>query len=266
MENKKTNMAPSWISCLFFVQTLVLCGASSRGPSVCIGGRKGCFVLEEAVARIYNAAAGCTHRHTTNGSQDAQMQFESLDTGNVTDLAALCGGCVYWEFPRVFDEGVPAEEALLMKAEWLRSHGASSSLGGIARLGSAVCGFIQFGPAGLFPRRTEYESGPVSEDALFIPCLWVAPDHRGRGVARDLLAQAGQEALRRGYAALESFARRGSSNNPSGPLDLYMSCGFEIVRDDSEFPLVRKTLTEKRGGWPGGPQPGPQPGPHGEKP
>ena len=194
------------------------------------------------------------------------MQFESLDTGNVTDLAGLCGGCVYWEFPRVFDERIPAEEALLMKAEWLRSHGASSSLGGIARLGSEACGFIQFGPPGLFPRRTEYESGPVSEDALFIPCLWVAPDHRGRGVARDLLAQAGQEALRRGYAALESFARRGSSNNPSGPLDLYRSCGFEIVRDDSEFPLVRKTLTEKRGDRPSGPQPGPQPGPHGEKP
>jgi GNAT superfamily N-acetyltransferase len=170
-----------------------------------------------------------------------EMRFVNLRAENFANLIPSCAWCVYWEFPQAFDGKISPEKGRAMKADWLREYGADAPVGGVALSGSEVCGFIQFGPAGLFPRRTEYDSGPVSDDALFITCLSVAPAHQGKGVARYLLEQAEQEAARQGFAALESFARRGSSNNPSGPLEMFVACGFEILRNGSEFPLVRKT-------------------------
>jgi GNAT superfamily N-acetyltransferase len=170
------------------------------------------------------------------------LRFKDLDLQHVDHLAALCGGCVYWERPQDFDEGLTADRARLMKAEWVSSHAADRKLGRVALSGGTAVGFVQFGPPGLYPRRLEYEGGPVSDDALFITCLFVAPGSRGTGVARCLLAQASEMARKLGYAAVETFARRGSSNNPSGPLELYEACGFRVVRDRSEFPLVRREV------------------------
>lgn len=166
------------------------------------------------------------------------MEFDDLDR-HAHQLAALCGGCVYWELPQAFDEGLTADKARLMKAEWVCSHAAEFPVGRIALSGGKVVGFIQFGPPELYPRRLEYDCGPVSDDALLITCLFVEPGSRGAGVARALLGQASEVAGKIGYAALETFARWGSSNNPSGPVELYEACGFRIIRDGSEFPLVR---------------------------
>jgi hypothetical protein len=41
---------------------------------------------------------------------------------------------------------------------------------------------------------------------------------------------------------METFARKGSSDNPSGPVEFYLVEGFRIFRDDKEFPLVRLDL------------------------
>jgi GNAT superfamily N-acetyltransferase len=167
------------------------------------------------------------------------LEFQPLDLQNVDQLALLCGGCVYWELPQDFDEGLTADQARLMKAEWVCSHAAELPVGRMALSGGKTVGFIQFGPPDLYPRCLEYDSGPVSDDALFITCLFVAPGSRGGGVARGLLGQASEVARKLGYTALETFARRGSSNNPAGPVELYEACGFRIIRDGSEFPLVR---------------------------
>jgi GNAT superfamily N-acetyltransferase len=167
------------------------------------------------------------------------LEFQALDTPQVHQLALLCGGCVYWELPQDFDQGLTADQARLMKAEWVGAHGAELPVGRIALSGGEAIGFIQFGPPELYPRCLEYDSGPVSDDALLITCLFVKPGNRGSRVAQGLLGQASEVARKLGYAALETFARRGSSNNPSGPLELYEACGFRILRNSSEFPLVR---------------------------
>ena len=125
------------------------------------------------------------------------------------------------------------------------AHNAGCPVGRVALSGGKVVGFVQFGPPELFPRRLEYDCGPVSEEALFITCLFVDPGSRGVGLARSLLEQAREVARDRGYTAVETFARRGSSNNPSGPIELYEACGFHVLRDGSEFPLVRLEI----GGW-----------------
>jgi GNAT superfamily N-acetyltransferase len=167
------------------------------------------------------------------------LEFGNLDTRHIDQLPALCGCCVYWEFPRAFDEAVPADRALLMKSEWVRCNAAEFPVGRVALSGGKVVGFIQFGPPELFPRQLDYLSGPVDEDALLVACLFVRASSRRTGIARRLLAQASEVAQEMGYAALETFARRGSSNNPSGPVELYEACGFRVVREAPEFPLVR---------------------------
>jgi len=46
------------------------------------------------------------------------------------------------------------------------------------------------------------------------------------------------ELRERGFKAIETFARKGSENNPSGPLELYLKNNFEIENDKDDFPLV----------------------------
>jgi hypothetical protein len=41
------------------------------------------------------------------------------------------------------------------------------------------------------------------------------------------------------FKAVETFARKGSDNNPSGPLRFYLKHGFKVISDKDEFPLVR---------------------------
>jgi GNAT superfamily N-acetyltransferase len=173
---------------------------------------------------------------------EVRLEFEDLDTRHIDELAELCGGCVYWEFPRAFDERVGADKARLMKAKWICCNTAEFPVGRVALSAGRLTGFVQFGPPELYPRRLEYDSGPVGDDALFIACLFVDPDDRRKGIARRLLAEATEVGRGIGYAALETFARRGSANNPSGPLGLYEACGFAVVRDAPEFPLVRREI------------------------
>ncbi len=173
------------------------------------------------------------------------MQLEDLDTRHIDGLASLCGGCVYWEFPRAFDEGVSWEKARLMKSKWVCCNIPERPIGRVALAGDELVGFVQFGPPELYARQLEYQCGPVGDDALFIACLFVAPGRRGQGIARRLLADVADVARAGGYGALEAFARRGSSNNPSGPIEFYEACGFEVARDGSEFPLVRLELVSQ---------------------
>lgn len=46
----------------------------------------------------------------------------------------------------------------------------------------------------------------------------------------------------RGVRAVETFARKGSPDNPSGPFEFYLKNGFKVLRDDPEFPLMRLDL------------------------
>jgi len=55
---------------------------------------------------------------------------------------------------------------------------------------------------------------------------------------RGLLAELGK----RKFKAVETFARKNSKNNPSGPLELYSKHDFKIKSDKDDFPLIRFEL------------------------
>jgi GNAT superfamily N-acetyltransferase len=127
------------------------------------------------------------------------------------------------------------------KREWFKK--AVSEFGWclkLAYLNHAPIGFIQYAPAKFFPRVKEYASGPPSEDAIFIACLYITNQEvRGKGLGTSMLENLTVELKMRGYTAVETFARKNSENNPSGPLELYLKSNFRIENDESDFPLVR---------------------------
>ena len=50
------------------------------------------------------------------------------------------------------------------------------------------------------------------------------------------------ELRKREVKAVETFARKNSENNPSGPLELYLKHNFKVKNDKDDFPLVRFDL------------------------
>ncbi len=157
-------------------------------------------------------------------------------------MFALCQGCVYWEMPREFATKPTFGEMLRMKTGWLASHCRQHALGKVARENGSLLAFVQFGPPEFYPQRATYGAGPVSRDAMLITCVFVDPRCRCRGLASELLWLTERVAGQLGYPALEAFARRGSCNNPAGPIELYLRCGFRVLRGNEDFPLMRRDV------------------------
>lgn len=171
-----------------------------------------------------------------------KLELSNLNPQDVKDIFTICPGCIYWELPNKFAKRPSTHQMRLLKKEWLTSHGKNNILGKVAREEGRLKGFIQFGPTKLYPQQFNYKSGPVSPDAMLITCLFIAKEYRRRGLARLLLSLAEEVAQQYNYAAIEAFARKGSTDNPSGPIELFLAYGFEILKNDEEFPLVRKVL------------------------
>jgi ribosomal protein S18 acetylase RimI-like enzyme len=179
---------------------------------------------------------------TRQAPAESPLTFSDLNPRDLSDVFELCG-CIYWELPEEFEKRPGKDRMREFLAEWFSKHSAGQLLGKVARQGKELRGLVRFGPPELYPQSLRYSSGPVSEDALLITCLLVAKPYRGLGIARRLLSLAEDAAAERyTYAAVETFARKGCANNPAGPVELYLKCGYEVLRDDSEFPLMRKRV------------------------
>ena len=113
----------------------------------------------------------------------------------------------------------------------------------IAYVSGTSIGFIQCAPAKFFPRVKEYASGPTNRGAIFLACLYVADkEARGKGLGKAMLKGLLAELEKRKFKAVETFARKNSESNPSGPLELYLKHGFKIIKDKDDFPLVHLKL------------------------
>ncbi len=181
------------------------------------------------------------------------IQIAALTEENLRDAPEWeahpwsCKYCLYWEHPELLVD--PAKEdraaSLEKKLAWIRR--VRAELGECGRVlyadGQAV-GYAQYGPPSFFPSAGSYPAGPVSDDAVFLACLFFpARADRGRGWGSRLLQDILCELRSRGVAAVETFARKGNAENPSGPAEFYLRHGFGILRDDREFPLLRLNLS-----------------------
>jgi ribosomal protein S18 acetylase RimI-like enzyme len=151
--------------------------------------------------------------------------------------------CLYWEHPELLvAPGKENREANIeKKLAWVRR--VRAEFGECGRLlyadGQAV-GYAQYGPPSFFPNARSCPAGPVSDDAVFLACLFFpSRAHRGRGWGSLLLQDILRELDSRGVKAVETVARKGNAGNPSGPVEFYLRHGFTVQRDDPEFPLLR---------------------------
>lgn len=173
------------------------------------------------------------------------IKIKDLTEDNFDDLRGICKGCIYWENPEEFKSETEHGHAVEEKRNWfIKTSKQFGPCGKIVYDGEKPIGFAQYGPASALPNTLHYESGPpgqVENGAVFLSCLFIWDKaYRRKGIGTTLLKGIVEDLRKREYKAIETFARRGSANNCSGPLELYTKLGFYVKRNaNKEFPLVR---------------------------
>jgi GNAT superfamily N-acetyltransferase len=172
------------------------------------------------------------------------LQIKPVNEGNFKDIPSLCRQCLYWQTSGDHGEKMIKPDNEKQKREWLSK--VKKEFGnciGIAYQNGTPKGFVQYAPARFFPRVMEYASGQPSEDAVFLTCLYITDkEARGKGLGTLMLEDLVVELGKRGAKAIETYARRSSENNPSGPLRFYLKNGFKVDNEKDDFPLARLEL------------------------
>jgi len=190
------------------------------------------------------------------------MLVEPLSEANAAAWTALfeaCGCscyCRYWHFEGTKNEwlarcfGDPAanrdEQLALVRS------GAPEARGLLAIDGGAALGWMKLAPRARLPKLRQlgaYRRLDLGDDegVWSIGCLLVHPAHRRRGVARALVAAAGEQARAWGGRAVEAYPRR--SSDPlhdeevwMGTPALFASCGFVEIAGEGQYPVMRRAL------------------------
>lgn len=154
-----------------------------------------------------------------------------------------CKYCIYWEHPEECVDSAKEvrEKVLKKKSEWLQNTRRDfGNCGKILYVNGISAGYAQYAPAKFLPNSANYTSGPPSNDGVLISCLFICREgFRGLGLGSLLLKSILDELRSRGIGAVETFARKGNAENPSGPAEFYLKNGFRIKKNSSEFPLMR---------------------------
>ncbi|MEM2102802.1 MAG: GNAT family N-acetyltransferase [Candidatus Bathyarchaeia archaeon] len=173
------------------------------------------------------------------------LRLVAVSRENFKDMPDECRRCFYWQTPSEFTGKDMTEEKEKKRLEWFmqieKETGRSS--GFIAYYDNKPVGFFQYALAKYFPNVKEYKSGPPSEDAAFLACLYIpSKENQKKGLGTLILKTVIAQIRQQGLKAVETFARKSSPENPSGPLTFYLKHEFKIKRDDEDFPLVRLEL------------------------
>jgi len=122
---------------------------------------------------------------------------------------------------------------------------AGMTSGFLAYLDGEVVGWCHAGPWSMYPMLRE-EPEPDTEALGVVFCFVVAPEARGKGVAKALLASACDGLRVQGMTAVQAKPMKnaeGAAANHLGPLAMYLAAGFRIVRESAEGDVfVRKSL------------------------
>ncbi len=175
--------------------------------------------------------------------------IKDITQQNLEEIPRPCRSCLYWELPEDFKRLRQQKKPQLAeekKKEWfIKILAEFGNCGKIVYQDKIPIGYAQFAPLSRLPQASSYESGPpgrIEDNTVFISCLYISEEkQRGKGIGVKLLNTIVRDLRNRGFKAVETFARRGSANNPSGPIELYLKRGFRIKDEtDPEFPLVRR--------------------------
>jgi len=187
--------------------------------------------------------------------KETEIQISDINEGNLRDIPASCRGCVYWEFPKEFEKAAQEKKEnqrdLALeekKREWfVKTLSEFGTCGKIVFSQDKVVGYAQYAPAQRLPQVGEYGSknlGKIEDGVVFLSCLYISDaEFRGTGIGGTLLEEIMEDLRRRGFRAIETFACRSGSNNPSGPMNFYIRHGFHVKdKQNPQFPLMRRFL------------------------
>jgi len=180
-----------------------------------------------------------------------EVDIVDINESNLQDIPETCRGCVYWEFPEELEKRKKMKDAQkklrfeAQKKEWFeKTLKEFGTCGKIVYHDDKPIAYAQFAPSTRLPNITAYESKPVGkleEGVVFLSCLYITDEKlREKGIGERLLQNIIEDLRRRGFRAIETFARRGRTENPSGPMLFYVKNGFHIKDNTNpEFPLMR---------------------------
>jgi len=183
-----------------------------------------------------------------------KVLIKDITHENLSDIPESCRSCIYWEYPEDFEKArvMKPDEKLQSSAEkkknwFLKTLTEFGNCGNIVYYRDKPVGYAQYAPCTCLPQAQNYEArhlGKPGEGVVFLSCLYI-PNRsmHGKGIGTHLLKQVINDLKKRGFKAIETFARRGSSNNPSGPVEFYLKEGFYVKEElSSEYVLVRLDL------------------------
>lgn len=135
-----------------------------------------------------------------------------------------------------------AEENRDAAVQWIKANGLN---GYLAFADGEPVGWCHANDAGNVVKGNHVEREPDAKTGVFA-CFIVAPDHRGQGIATQLLRAACEGFKEDGYAYVEGYpAKQGETvqDHYHGPLAMYEENGFVLVADyDDDNVVMRKAL------------------------
>jgi hypothetical protein len=171
-------------------------------------------------------------------------RLSPVTRASLGDAPPVCVDCVFWQFR---DGRAAGKErwAERMEEDW----GAWGTL--YRGEGDRLLGFIQYGPAGRFPRAGELPAGPPSPDAVLLTCAYLV-DRSSPWVLQSLFLAVIGEVRDRGVKAIETFGYRYPEGATSYervlvhrtvfPSDFLADFGFTAVRWEGDVCLARLEL------------------------
>jgi len=172
--------------------------------------------------------------------------------------SCYCRCFVFDAAPASRDAGIDAWDAACAaganRAPMIEKVRAGQVDGMLAMRGEEVVGWLHLGPAGRFVtawgttfRAKEGDDPRIgAADQAAVVCFLVAPAHRGAGVGRVMLREGLAELGRRGFRSVLALGataeEEGVGHLFTGPLALYLSEGFEVVRPGAQRSMVWRAL------------------------
>lgn len=188
-----------------------------------------------------------------SGAIVMEEEIRDVAESNLDDIPEICRFCLYWSFPEEFEKTKtkPSKYKQQLEAEkkkWIvQTLNEFGVCGKILYYNKRPIGYAEYAPSNRFPNIREYKSQPIGrieDGVVFLSCLHIADKNlRGKGLGGRLLESVIADLRKRGFKAVETYARKGSCDNPSGPVEFYPKKGFHMKDEtDPEFPIVKSNL------------------------
>ena len=171
------------------------------------------------------------------------MKVRDLVVEDLDHLPGACRGCTFWQSADGTTRAGSVQDEAAQDAWWQTIELDWGTPAKGIWLDDRLVAFCVFAPPTMI-RRTRSMGLSVSEDALLLTTIWVDPEARRAGAARQLVQVVVRQAVLHERAAVEAFGRHGGleTDRPGScllPGSALSALGFRLFRADAEMGLYR---------------------------